>query len=564
MVKSTLFPEETGDDMVFSNLFKRCPKTGKIRGINKRAWPKWSLLFAGLAACLWYLFRVIPKPSRAAYPCQRAAAPIRIGFLTYCVALAGYAFSFTKARSLLRNKKHVLAGLFFVAAIVSLFVFIANDARPAFAANPIGTPKGIFPGRVAWVYNPNAALWNGTGNYWNAAVNPQAQYNTTFTSGIEALSGGTNDADSWNKIFLWFNNAHGRAGTGYQAGDMIAIKINQNNSAAPAADNGNDMNANPQTCVAVLTSLVNAGVPQADIWIGDPSRAVTDNIFSAITNAFPNVNVVDYFGNNGRVTTGVTNGVFPNNDVKNAESACFYNARYIISQPLLKGHTGQIFSFGSKCFYGINGILPNWTQNAGHPADSALTAYMTNANFGGKVVLWCMDAMYPSSQLDNTPNNGVALTPFNGKQMSSFIMSLDGIAEECVSYDFWSTIMGQTGGTNYINLAATAGYGVEDHWNNSTAKQYGKNLNPSGNGIELVLVRPDLNTSTATPTVAIGSSKTNVVLSWPASWSLQTAPVLGSPNAWTTVTPPAVLNLGCTITNAVSAPAQFYRLEQQP
>lgn len=50
------------------------------------------------------------KLSHAAYPCQRAAAPLGIGFLTYCVALAGYAFSFTKVRSLLRNKKRVLAG----------------------------------------------------------------------------------------------------------------------------------------------------------------------------------------------------------------------------------------------------------------------------------------------------------------------------------------------------------------------------------------------------------------------------------------------------------------------
>jgi len=285
--------------MIVSNLFERCPKTGKIRGINRSAWPEWSLLFAGLAACIWYLFRVIPKPSRAEYPCQSAAAPIRIGFLTYCAALAGYAFSLTKARSLLRNKKRVLAGLCFVAAIVSLFVFIANDARPAFAANPTGTAKGIFPGRVAWVYNANAALWNGTGNYWDAAVNPQAEYNKSFTDGIAALSGGKNDADSWDKIFRWFNNSHGRPGTGYQAGDIIAIKINQNNTAAPAEDHGNAMNSNPQTSVAVVASLVNAGVPQADIWIGDPSRAVTDNVFNPIHNAFPKVSVVDYYGNNG-------------------------------------------------------------------------------------------------------------------------------------------------------------------------------------------------------------------------------------------------------------------------
>jgi len=526
------------------------------------AWPKWALLFAGLAACVWYLFRVIPKPSRAAYPCLRAAAPLRIGFLAYCAALAGYAFSFAKAKSLLRAKRHSWAGLFFV-----VFVFIGSDARVSFAAS--GTPKGIFPGRVAWVYNTNAALWTGAGNYWGAAVNPQAEYNKSFTAGIAALSGGTNDADSWDKIFRWFNNSHGRAGTGYQAGDRIAIKINQNNSAASAADHGNAMNANPQTCVAVVTSLVNAGVPQADIWIGDPSRAVTDNIFNAIHNAFTNVNVVDYFGNNGRVTTGVTNGVFPNSDVKNAEAACFYNARYIICQPLLKGHTGQVITFGSKNFYGINGILPDWTKNVGHPGDSALTAYMTNANFGGKAVLWCMDAMYPSPALDGAPYNGVALTPFNGKQMSSFIMSLDGVAEECVSYDFWSTISGQTGGTNYFSYAANAGAGVADHWNTSTAKQYAKNLNPNANGIELVLVRPDLNSSgtLSAPALAIGLSGTNVVISWPAlaNWSLETAPALGLSSGWNAITTaPLVLNLECIVTNAVGTAAQFYRLEQKP
>jgi hypothetical protein len=476
--------------MIFSDLFKRCPKTGKIRGINMSAWPKWAMIFAGLAACVWYLFRVIPKPSRAAYPCQRATAPLRIGFLAYCITLAGSVFSFTKAKSVLRNKRYLCAGLFLVVSVVSLFAFISNDARFVFAA-PVGTPKGIFPGRVAWVYNSNAAKWTGAGNYWDAAVNPQVEYNRSFTAGIAALSGGNNDADSWDNIFRWFNNAHGRADTGYQAGDMIAIKINQNNSAAPAADHGNAMNTNPQTCVAVVTSLVNAGVPQADIWIGDPSRAVTDNIFNAIHNAFPSVKVVDYFGNNGRITTGAVDGVFPNSDVKNAESTCFYNARYIICQPLLKGHVGQIITFGSKNFYGINGILPDWTQNVGHPGNSALTAYMTNANFGGKVVLWCMDAMYPSPALDGAPYNGVALTPFNGKQMSSFIMSLDGCAEECVSYDFWSTITGQSGGITYITNAANADAGVSDHWNNSTAKQYAKNLNPNANGIELVTVQLD-------------------------------------------------------------------------
>ena len=374
------------------------------------------------------------------------------------------------------------------ALLLLVLAIAAGNARVLMAAS--GTPKGIFPGRVAWVYNPKAALWTGAGNYWDPSVNPQAEYNKSFTAGIASLSGGTGDADSWDRIFHWFNDSHGRPGTGYKAGDLIAIKINQNNSPEPAADHGNAMNSNPQTSVAVLASLVNAGVPQEDIWIGDPSRAVTDNVFNAIHGAFPKVNVVDHYGNNGRVTTGVKEGAFPNSEVKDGESMCFYNARYIVNTPLMKGHVGQIITFGAKNFYGLNGIQAHWRENHGHPHDSTLTAYMTNPAFGGKVVLWCMDAMYPSPDLDGAPFNGVNLDPFSGRQMSSFIMSLDGVAEECVSYDFWSTITGRIGGNGYMTLAATAGAGVADRWNNSTAKQYSKNLNPTAIGIELVLVKP--------------------------------------------------------------------------
>ena len=65
--------------MFFSSLFEQCPNTGKIRGMNKSAWPKWALLFAGLAACVWYLFRVIRKavprgvslPARGRAPADR-------------------------------------------------------------------------------------------------------------------------------------------------------------------------------------------------------------------------------------------------------------------------------------------------------------------------------------------------------------------------------------------------------------------------------------------------------------------------------------------------------------
>jgi hypothetical protein len=280
---------------------------------------------------------------------------------------------------------------------------------------------------------------------------------------------------------------------------MIAIKINQNNSASPSASAGNTSNANPQSCVACVQSLVNAGVPEADIWIGDPSRAVTDNIFNAIHSAFPGVNVVDYFGNSGRVKSGVVADVFPNNDVVKNQSTCFYNARYIVNMPLFKGHDGQGITFGSKNYYGINGIKPVWSDNGGkHPFKSALTNYMTNAHFGGKTVLWVMDAMYPNKQLGGTPDTKWNEAPFNGRPASSFIMSLDGVAEESVSLDFfnqhYASIISSNGGLSnaegYLHNAANAKVGVHEHWNNSKDRQYSKNINPEATeGIELVYVQ---------------------------------------------------------------------------
>jgi hypothetical protein len=39
------------------------------------SWLRFAVAFSGALAVIWFLVRVIPKPSRASYPCQRAAFP---------------------------------------------------------------------------------------------------------------------------------------------------------------------------------------------------------------------------------------------------------------------------------------------------------------------------------------------------------------------------------------------------------------------------------------------------------------------------------------------------------
>jgi len=68
--------------------------------------------------------------------------------------------------------------------------------------------------------------------------------------------------------------------------------------------------------------------------------------------------------------------------------------------------------------------------------------------------------------------------------------------------------------------------------------------------------------------LSIALSGTNVVLSWPNtvnSWSLQASPVLGVPGSWSNMaTVPFSQNSELIVTDTVSAPAQFYRLKQNP
>jgi hypothetical protein len=467
-----------------------------FRQLKKLISVKGAFILAGVASTVWFLLRVIPKPQRATYPCMRAAAPIMSSFIIWTLSIVGMGAFYKKAKSNFSKSKYLISGLFVIAFLASMAIFQSQNVKSIFAKPvtpgvmaPIGTGKGIFPGRVAWVYHANAAKWTGSGYFWASGVNNQSAYNDAFTKGLNSISGGTSDFSSWDLMFKWFNNSHGRAGTGYVNGDKIAIKINSNNTAYSGAGGGG-MNPNPYACVAIVASLVNAGVPQGDIWIGDPSRAVTDNIFDLIHTAYPMVNVVDYFGNNGRKTTGCTTGDYPN---FGKMSTCFATARYMVSLPILKGHPGQNFSFGAKNFFGVGCISNNYANNPHPGGNDWESEYLTRSTCGGRVILWCMDASYPCATLDATPSTNKG---------ANFFMSLDGVAEESVSLDMWNMYFGKGfGGENYIDIAATGGAGVHEHWNNATDKKYTRNIDPNANGIELVYICASCNV----PVVAITS-----------------------------------------------------------
>jgi uncharacterized protein (DUF362 family) len=79
-----------------------CPKTGKPVKASKlhKTWQRSWFPIAGLIAFIWFLVRVIPKPSRATYPCQRAAFPLATSFIIWLTGMIG---TMTVLRSVKRN-----------------------------------------------------------------------------------------------------------------------------------------------------------------------------------------------------------------------------------------------------------------------------------------------------------------------------------------------------------------------------------------------------------------------------------------------------------------------------
>src|SRR5579859_6777767 len=124
----------------------------------------WLFSGMGLVSLLWFLIRVIPKPSRAAYPCQRVAFPLASSFVIWITSVLGSAFAWRKARSYpMRWWKACLWGS--AALACGALVVMSLPSLRAFAGNPphgpLGLAKGIFPGRVVWVHAPDATSWSG-------------------------------------------------------------------------------------------------------------------------------------------------------------------------------------------------------------------------------------------------------------------------------------------------------------------------------------------------------------------------------------------------------------------
>ena len=81
---------------------------------------KLMLPILGGLSLLWFLVRVIPKPSRATYPCQRAALPLASVFFAWMIGLLGSSLALLKGKRAWRHSQPLLAVVLFAVAAAFL------------------------------------------------------------------------------------------------------------------------------------------------------------------------------------------------------------------------------------------------------------------------------------------------------------------------------------------------------------------------------------------------------------------------------------------------------------
>jgi hypothetical protein len=336
---------------------------------------------------------------------------------------------------------------------------------------------------------------------------------------------------------------HGHGNAGYAEGEKIVIKVNF--VGCHAAVGGVDpesydliedldyMNTSPQMILALLRDLVDVvGVEEDDISVGDTTALYPNQYHDHCHTEYPGVHYLDRNGGNpSHPRTQVEYSTIPfywschpSTTGQDHIPRSYAEAKYLINLSNFKSHGMAGVTMGAKNHYGslirypyeapyydmhtnLPSVLPT-TPEYREPVDM-----LGHAQLGGQTLLSLVDGLYSGVHGDDAPRRW-SFPPFNNDWTSSLFVAQDPVAIESVCFDFMQeegdprAFPQRAGANDYLHEAALAydppsgtfydpdhegdvqrlpSLGVHEHWNNSTDKQYTRNLG-AGEGIELIAV----------------------------------------------------------------------------
>lgn len=338
------------------------------------------------------------------------------------------------------------------------------------------TPEpGPLDGKVRLVRDANATNWNGSSSpCFYESVNQEAVDNMVNT-GLYHLTGESSATAIWGMLFKRINPG------GYQAGQKIAIKVNFNNShrdGNTCSTHTNMIDALPHPVLALIDSMVAAGVRANDIVIYDASARVGRRIPNYFRNPITSKHAVEFVGMDDCGVTPVSYGkdpsltvTFPGTGIEDRLLAdVLYDATYLINVPIIKTHSSDTpVSLGFKNHMGsIEYVTTSSANDDLHrylntqSGENPMVNVYSNPNVGPKTILTMGDALFGAFGVVN--NAAESWDIFEDKAANSLLFSADPVAIDCVMTDLLYTEGKLDGRYNdtyyYLFRAAAAGLGT--------------------------------------------------------------------------------------------------------
>ncbi len=332
---------------------------------------------------------------------------------------------------------------------------------------------GAAGNRVVVVRDNLVSTWDGS-TYWygDPAYTNQSRCNEMVNQGLMSLTGQSTELDAWTALI-----------PAYNSGTKVAIKINENNAGA----GGNIIDPLPQLINAVINGLKLRGFADSEIWVIEPSSTMDQRLVNGIRNVYPNVWIWD--NNGGRTGHRITWTSSESTLTVHHASSNLADSKlpdqldsvsYFIHMPILKRHGQCSVTFTYKNLFGMfqrstipkyHEFLPITGEHFAEQKDPCVDFYQ-NTQISTKSCLVIGDGIYG----DKSSNQAVPAkwTVFGNDFPKRLFFATDKVAIDCVMWDFmkWEVPSIAGSGERYMQLAADAGLGTRDHWNNPTEKRY--------------------------------------------------------------------------------------------
>lgn len=414
----------------------------------------------GLAALAWFILRTGTKPSRAVYPCQRAALS------TSWALLLAPVIPVIPRRLLKQSHGARVAAVIAVAAVA--FILWANQGEFGAAGARAdweqsawlaglsgGAPRPLHPGRVVQVTDRNATSWDFETGWYGDYVD-QDVVTSMVEDGLLALTGAASVGDAWDVLIPDF-----------EPGRTLAIKVNLNNTRSE--EPGNAIDAIIEPVNALLPGLIAHGFAPSDITVYDVTHGMHDGHMPerlAGRCAYEGVNFAAFVGEREPYSQELVRF-----DPANRKSISprplarvLVEADYLINMPIAKAHDFAGMSASFKNHFGsidrCDRLHPYVFQSEEtYTADySPLLELYANEHVGGKTVLTLCDALFGTcAHLWSAPSPW----PACAGPPNSILLATDPVALDCVVADLLAAQGAiPENADDYLVLAGKAGMGV--------------------------------------------------------------------------------------------------------